>query len=145
MEIKVRELTDLKEKSKQEIEQELLDKHEKQVNETDSNVQIKDAPEQQELKFKDSESTVTNASEQSNTAEEKTAEEEKPNVETAEEINSSSELSEEAIAQYRRANQIGSALMQMEQDLMEKRFLLNNYLSFVVDNLNKDVDEKEEK
>ena len=35
MEIKVRELTDVKEKSKQEIEQELLDKHEqKQKNET---------------------------------------------------------------------------------------------------------------
>jgi len=100
MEIKVRELTDVKEKSKQEIEQELLDKHEKQVNETDSNVQIKDAPEQQELKFKDSESTLTNASEQSNTAEEKTAEEEKPNVETAEEINSSSELSEEEVLSY---------------------------------------------
>ena len=56
-----------------------------------------------------------------------------------------SELSDEALAQYRRANQIGSALMQMEQDLMERRFLLNNYLSFVVNNLNKDVDEKEKK
>tara|TARA_R100000742_G_C4269590_1_gene88116 strand:- start:373 stop:606 length:234 start_codon:yes stop_codon:yes gene_type:complete len=56
-----------------------------------------------------------------------------------------SELSEEAIAQYRRANQIGAALMQMEQDLMEKRFLLNNYISFVVAELDKDVDDKEKK
>jgi len=36
-------------------------------------------------------------------------------------------------------------LMQMEQDLMEKRFLLNNYISFVVAELDKDVDDKEKK
>lgn len=46
-----------------------------------------------------------------------------------------SELSEEAMAQFRRANQIGAAAVQLEQDLMEKRFLLNNYISFVVNEL----------
>tara|TARA_R110001583_G_scaffold51500_6_gene160798 strand:+ start:857 stop:1090 length:234 start_codon:yes stop_codon:yes gene_type:complete len=56
-----------------------------------------------------------------------------------------SELSEEAKAQFLRANQLGAACQQAEQDLMEKRFLLNNYINFVVDELNKDVDDKEEK
>jgi len=56
-----------------------------------------------------------------------------------------SELSDEALAQYRRANQIGSALMQMEQDLMEKRFILNNYISFVVNSLEEELDTKKKK
>ena len=56
-----------------------------------------------------------------------------------------SELSDESLAQYRRANQIGSALMQMEQDLMEKRFILNNYISFVVNSLEEELDTKKKK
>ena len=36
MEIKVRELTDVEPKSKQEIEKELLEKHEEKINETSS-------------------------------------------------------------------------------------------------------------
>ena len=43
------------------------------------------------------------------------------------------------------SNQIGGATIQLEQELMEKRFLMNNYINFVVDELNKDVDDKEEK
>jgi hypothetical protein len=56
-----------------------------------------------------------------------------------------SDLSEEAKAQFQRANQIGGATIQLEQELMDKRFLRNNYINFVVDELNKDVDDKEEK
>tara|TARA_R110002051_G_scaffold287010_2_gene349678 strand:- start:382 stop:615 length:234 start_codon:yes stop_codon:yes gene_type:complete len=56
-----------------------------------------------------------------------------------------SELSDESKAQFRRANQIGAACVQIEQDLMEKRFLLNNYISFVVNELDKDVDNKKSK
>ena len=56
-----------------------------------------------------------------------------------------SELSDESRAQFQRANQIGAACVQMEQDLMEKRFLLNNYISFVVADLDKDVDNKKDK
>jgi len=52
-----------------------------------------------------------------------------------------SELSEEARAQLQRANQIGSGCIQLEQDLMEKRFLINNYVGFVV----KELDSKESK
>tara|TARA_R100001377_G_scaffold75259_1_gene51746 strand:+ start:168 stop:416 length:249 start_codon:yes stop_codon:yes gene_type:complete len=46
-----------------------------------------------------------------------------------------SELSNESKAQFQRANQIGAACVQLEQDLMEKRFLLNNYVGFVVNEL----------
>jgi len=56
-----------------------------------------------------------------------------------------SELSNESKAQFQRANQIGAACVQLEQDLMEKRFLLNNYVGFVVSELDKDVDDKEKK
>ena len=56
-----------------------------------------------------------------------------------------SDLSEEAKAQLQRANQIGGACIQLEQELMEKRFLLNNYVSFVANELDKDVDDKEKK
>tara|TARA_R110000787_G_scaffold210148_1_gene320025 strand:+ start:216 stop:449 length:234 start_codon:yes stop_codon:yes gene_type:complete len=56
-----------------------------------------------------------------------------------------SELSEEAKAQFQRANQIGSICVQLEQDLMEKRFLLNNYVGFITNELDKDVDDKEKK
>jgi len=52
-----------------------------------------------------------------------------------------SELSDESKAQFQRANQIGSGCMQLEQDLMEKRFLINNYVGFVV----KELDSKESK
>tara|TARA_R110002167_G_scaffold57017_6_gene161673 strand:+ start:917 stop:1150 length:234 start_codon:yes stop_codon:yes gene_type:complete len=56
-----------------------------------------------------------------------------------------SELSDEAKAQFQRANQIGASCVQMEQELMERRFLLNNYVSFVANELDKDVDDKEKK
>tara|TARA_R110002051_G_C8618155_1_gene482862 strand:+ start:283 stop:540 length:258 start_codon:yes stop_codon:yes gene_type:complete len=52
-----------------------------------------------------------------------------------------SELSDESKAQFQRANQLGVACVQMEQDLMEKRFLLNNYISLIV----KELDSKETK
>ena len=62
-----------------------------------------------------------------------------------------SELSDESKAQFQRANQIGATCVQMEQDLMEKRFLLNNYISLIVKELDSKetkkitVDEKEKK
>tara|TARA_R100000458_G_C8267067_1_gene242067 strand:- start:941 stop:1186 length:246 start_codon:yes stop_codon:yes gene_type:complete len=57
------------------------------------------------------------------------------------------DLSPGAKAQYRRANQLAGELMQLDQAMNEKRFLVNNYVSFVVDELesNKNVDDKEEK
>ena len=60
-----------------------------------------------------------------------------------------SDLSQEASAQFERANYIGSQCVQLERELMEKRFLLNNYVNFVVSELesedDKDVDDKEKK
>jgi|TARA_R110002110_G_scaffold111379_3_gene277399 hypothetical protein len=56
-----------------------------------------------------------------------------------------SDLSNESRAQYQRANSLGLSCMQLEQDLMEKRFLVNNYVSFVTSELDKEVDDKEEK
>jgi hypothetical protein len=62
-----------------------------------------------------------------------------------------SELSDESKAQFQRANQLGVACVQMEQDLMEKRFLLNNYISLIVKELDSEepkkitVDKKENK
>ncbi len=57
------------------------------------------------------------------------------------------DLSNEAKSQYVRANQLASEVVQLEQVLNEKRFIVNNYVSFVVNELddNKDVDDKEEK
>jgi|TARA_R100000081_G_C4635915_1_gene75378 hypothetical protein len=56
-----------------------------------------------------------------------------------------SELTEEAQAQYNRANELAGQLMRLEQQCNELRFLANNYIRFVIDELEKDVDEKEEK
>ena len=57
-----------------------------------------------------------------------------------------SELSDEAKAQYNRANELAGQLMRLEQQSNELRFLANNYIRFVTDELdNKKVDEKEEK
>tara|TARA_A100001515_G_C4398703_1_gene153033 strand:- start:73 stop:306 length:234 start_codon:yes stop_codon:yes gene_type:complete len=56
-----------------------------------------------------------------------------------------SELTEEAQAQYNRANELAGQLMRLEQQANELRFLANNYIRFVIDELEKDVDEKEEK
>lgn len=56
-----------------------------------------------------------------------------------------SELTEEAQAQYNRANELAGQLMRLEQQSNELRFLANNYIRFVIDELEKDVDEKEEK
>ena len=56
-----------------------------------------------------------------------------------------SELSEEAQAQYNRANELAGQLMRLDQQANELRFLANNYVRFVIDELEKDVDDKEEK
>jgi hypothetical protein len=57
-----------------------------------------------------------------------------------------SELSDEAKAQYNRANELAGQLMRLEQQSNELRFLANNYVRFVTDELdNKEVDEKEKK
>jgi hypothetical protein len=56
-----------------------------------------------------------------------------------------SDLTEEAQAQYNRANELAGQLMRLDQQANELRFLANNYIRFVIDELNKDVDEKEEK
>lgn len=59
----------------------------------------------------------------------------------------SDELSQEAKAQYGRANQLALEMMQAERALSEKRFVVNNYIQFVVNELedNKNLDEKEKK
>tara|TARA_R100000234_G_C4996423_1_gene178178 strand:+ start:66 stop:299 length:234 start_codon:yes stop_codon:yes gene_type:complete len=56
-----------------------------------------------------------------------------------------SELSEEAKAQYNRANELAGQLIRLDQQANELRFLANNYVRFVIDELEKDVDDKEEK
>ena len=57
------------------------------------------------------------------------------------------DLSEEAQAQYSRANQLALELMQMERASAEKRFVINNYIQFVVNEIDneKDVDDKKKK
>lgn len=50
------------------------------------------------------------------------------------------DLSEEALAQYSRANQLALELMQMERASAEKRFVINNYIQFVVDEVDKEKD-----
>ena len=68
MDIKVRELTDVKEKSKQEIEQELLDKHEeKQKNETPIG-NTENVAKQEELNFE--ENNVAETTEKKDTVDE---------------------------------------------------------------------------
>ena len=59
----------------------------------------------------------------------------------------SDELSQEGQAQYGRANQLALEMMQAERALSEKRFVVNNYIQFVVNELedNKNLDEKEQK
>ena len=56
------------------------------------------------------------------------------------------DLSDEASAQYGRANQLAMGLMQTERASSEKRFVINRYIQFVVSELDneKDVDEKNE-
>jgi len=56
-----------------------------------------------------------------------------------------SDLSDEAKAQYARANELAGQLMQIDRQANELRFLANNYIRFVIDELEKEVDEKEEK
>lgn len=56
-----------------------------------------------------------------------------------------SELTQEAQAQYNRANELAGQLLKLDQQTNELRFLANNYIRFVIDELEKDVDEKEEK
>ena len=47
-----------------------------------------------------------------------------------------SEVSQEAQAQFQRANQLAGTCVRMEQDLTERKCLVNNYVKFVVDELN---------
>jgi hypothetical protein len=56
-----------------------------------------------------------------------------------------SDLTEEAKAQYNRANELAGQLMRLDQQANELRFLANNYIRFVINELEKDVDDKEEK
>jgi hypothetical protein len=56
-----------------------------------------------------------------------------------------SDLSDEAKAQYSRANELAGQLMRLDQQANELRFLANNYIRFVIDELEKDVDDNEEK
>ncbi len=56
-----------------------------------------------------------------------------------------SDLSDEAKAQYARANELAGQLMQIDRQGNELRFLANNYIRFVINELEKEVDEKEEK
>jgi hypothetical protein len=56
-----------------------------------------------------------------------------------------SDLTEEAQAQYNRANELAGQLMRLDQQANELRFLANNYIRFVINELEKDVDDKEEK
>ena len=51
-----------------------------------------------------------------------------------------SDLTEEAQAQYNRANELAGQLMRLDQQANELRFLANNYIRFVIDELEKDVD-----
>ena len=44
-------------------------------------------------------------------------------------------LSEEAKANYRRANEIAVDMMKQEQDVSEKRWLLNRYVAVIVEEL----------
>ena len=54
-----------------------------------------------------------------------------------------SELSEEAKAQYARANELAGQLMNVERQMNELRFLANNYIRFVIDELDSDNSEQE--
>jgi hypothetical protein len=57
-----------------------------------------------------------------------------------------SDLSDEAKAQYSRANELAGQMMRLEQQVNELRFLANNYIRFVIDELDKkDADDKEKK
>ena len=56
-----------------------------------------------------------------------------------------SDLSDEAKAQYSRANELASKLMRLDREANEVRFLANNYVRFVIDELEKDVGDNEEK
>tara|TARA_Y100001937_G_scaffold41808_1_gene59313 strand:+ start:2070 stop:2294 length:225 start_codon:yes stop_codon:yes gene_type:complete len=49
-----------------------------------------------------------------------------------------SDLSDEAKAQYGRANELAGQLMRLDQQVNEMRFLANNYIRFVLDELNID-------
>tara|TARA_R100000353_G_scaffold6941_3_gene8883 strand:- start:15 stop:1190 length:1176 start_codon:yes stop_codon:yes gene_type:complete len=112
MEIKVRELTDVKEKSKQEIEQELLDKHEQKQN-TETEVAETKNESVEETKVDEAQVTENVTDSTENTVEEK-VEETNPSV--AEE---SSELSEEQVLSYI-GNRWGEEVTSLDQ-LKDKR------------------------
>ena len=58
-----------------------------------------------------------------------------------------SDLSEEAKAQYSRANELAGQLIRLEQQVNELRFLASNYMRYVADELegDKDVDSNDKK
>ena len=98
MEIKVRELTEVKEKSKQEIEQELLDKHEQKQKDENPVVKPETSGKQEELNFE--ENNVAEATEEKNTVDETAPLENKVEEQATEEVQSSSEISEEDVLSY---------------------------------------------
>lgn len=57
------------------------------------------------------------------------------------------DLSDESKAQYGRANELAGQLMRLDQQSNELRFLANNYVRFIVNELdsNKSVDDKSKK
>tara|TARA_Y100001938_G_C8038964_1_gene405059 strand:+ start:66 stop:1241 length:1176 start_codon:yes stop_codon:yes gene_type:complete len=112
MEIKVRELTDVKEKSKQEIEQELLDKHEQKQN-TETEVAETKNESVEDTKVDEAKVTENVTDSTENTVEEE-VEETNPSV--AEE---SSELSEEQVLSYI-GNRWGEEVTSLDQ-LKDKR------------------------
>ena len=83
MEIKVRELTEVKEKSKQEVEQELLDKHEQQQKDEDLDNKPEVSGKQEKIKFEENAPVENKIEEQA-----------------TEEVQSSSEISEEDVLSY---------------------------------------------
>jgi|TARA_R110002020_G_scaffold3284_2_gene14887 hypothetical protein len=56
-----------------------------------------------------------------------------------------SDLSDEGQAQYVRANELAKRLMMLQRESNELRFLSSNYIRFVLDELEKEVDESEKK
>ncbi len=116
MDIKVRELTDVKEKSKQEIEQELLDKHEEKQNNETPVENTENVAKQEELNFE--ENNVAEATEKKDTVEESSPVE-TTSQETTEEVQSSSELSEDDVLSYI-GNRWGTEITSLDE-LKDKR------------------------
>ena len=117
MEIKVRELTEVKEKSKQEVEQELLDKHEQQHKNENLDNKPEVSGKQEEIKFE--ENNVAEATEEKNTVEENAPVDNKIEEQTTEEVQSSSEISEEDVLSYI-DKRYGKQITSMDELLTER-------------------------